>query len=77
MKGLVLWLLLVMSVAAEPILTPQQFQEQLDQRPLLLDVRTPAELKEHGMIEGSLCIPIDQLEARLDEIPKDRPVLPL
>lgn len=64
---------------SEPVLTPQQFQQQVEaeQRPLFLDVRTPAELKEHGMIEGSLCIPIDELETRLDEIPRDRPVLPL
>ena len=40
----------------------------------LLDVRTPAELEEHGMIEGAVNIPIDDLEARLAEVPKDRPV---
>lgn len=40
----------------------------------LLDVRTPEELEEHGLIEGAVNIPIDQLEARLAEIPKDRPV---
>ncbi len=40
----------------------------------LLDVRTPEELEEHGLIEGAVNIPIDQLEARLAEVPKDRPV---
>ena len=40
----------------------------------LLDVRTPEELEEHGMIEGAVNIPIDDLEARLAEVPKDRPV---
>lgn len=40
----------------------------------LLDVRTPEELEEHGLIEGAVNIPIDDLEARLAEVPKDRPV---
>ncbi len=42
---------------------------------LLLDVRRPEELEEHGTVEGYLNIPIDELADRLDEVPRDRPVL--
>ncbi len=41
----------------------------------LLDVREPHELEEIGTIEGYVNIPMDQLEARLSEIPKDRPTI--
>ncbi len=41
----------------------------------LLDVREPRELEEIGTIEGYVNIPMDQLEARLSEIPKDRPIV--
>ena len=41
----------------------------------LLDVRNPDELEEHGMIAGSVNIPIDQLEERLAEVPKDKAVV--
>jgi glyoxylase-like metal-dependent hydrolase (beta-lactamase superfamily II) len=37
--------------------------------PLLLDVRTPLEF-ESTRIEGALNLPLDQLEARVDEIPE-------
>jgi rhodanese-related sulfurtransferase len=42
---------------------------------LLLDVREPEEIHELGTIEGYLNIPIDQLESRLDEIPRDKTIL--
>jgi rhodanese-related sulfurtransferase len=41
----------------------------------LLDVRTPEELKEHGMIAGAVNIPIDQLPARLSEVPRDKEII--
>ena len=41
----------------------------------LLDVRTPEELEEHGMIAGAINIPIDQLEARLSEVPRDKEIV--
>ena len=40
-----------------------------------LDVRTSEEIKELGSISGYVHIPIDQLESRLDEIPKDKLVI--
>ena len=41
----------------------------------MLDVRRPEELEEIGTIEGYNHIPMDQLEARMSEIPKDRPLV--
>ncbi len=41
----------------------------------LLDVRRPEELAEHGAIEGYVNIPIDELEGRVSEIPKDKKVV--
>lgn len=42
-----------------------------DQRPLLLDVRTPDEFAA-GNIPGAINIPVDDLRARLKELPRDR-----
>ena len=42
---------------------------------VLLDVRTDEELAEHGTIEGHIHIPIDELEARMGELPAGVPVL--
>lgn len=41
----------------------------------LLDVRTQEELVADGAIEGYLHIPIDELEARLAEVPRDKPIV--
>lgn len=40
----------------------------------VLDVRRPEELKQEGLIEGSVNIPIGDLEARMSEVPKDKPL---
>jgi hydroxyacylglutathione hydrolase len=42
--------------------------------PLVLDVRTEREWQE-GRIEGSVNVPLPRLEARLDELPRDRQVV--
>lgn len=42
--------------------------------PQVLDVRTPGE-REASAIEGSLHIPLNQLNARLDELPRDGPLV--
>lgn len=54
--------------------------EQIDsirerQDPFFLDVRTPAEIEELGKLPDSYNIPVDELEQRLEELPKDRPIL--
>ena len=41
----------------------------------LLDVRTPEELQEDGVIAGYTHIPIGELEGRLAEVPKDKPIV--
>lgn len=40
----------------------------------LLDVRTPEESRQ-GRLQGSVLIPINEVERRIGEIPKNRPVL--
>lgn len=40
-----------------------------------LDVREPRELRELGTFEGYVNIPLGQIEQRLDEIPRDRPII--
>jgi rhodanese-related sulfurtransferase len=42
--------------------------------PLVLDVRSPKE-REGGKIEGTLHIPLGQLEERIAEVPSDRPLV--
>ena len=41
----------------------------------LLDVRTSEELARDGVISGYTHIPIDELESRLAEVPRDKPVV--
>ena len=41
---------------------------------LLVDVRTPEEFNS-GHIAGAVNIPVDQLAQRLNEVPKDKPVV--
>lgn len=40
----------------------------------LLDVRTPAEYAS-GHVEGAVNVPVDEVAARLSEIPRDVPVV--
>ena len=40
-----------------------------------LDVREPKELEELGTFEGYVNIPLGQIEARLNEIPKDKAII--
>src|SRR4026207_1279593 len=40
-----------------------------------LDVREPKELEDLGTLKGFVNIPLSQVEARMSEIPKDRPVV--
>ena len=46
-----------------------------DGKVFFLDVREPKELEEFGSYEGYVNIPMSQLESRLSEIPKDKPIL--
>ena len=46
-----------------------------DKKIFFLDVREPKEIEEFGSYAGYVNIPMSQLEARLGELPKDRPIL--
>ena len=58
-----------------PAMTPQKLLEELDgaEPPLVLDVRTHQEYSL-GHLDGALNVPVDDLRARLEEIPRDRPL---
>lgn len=45
-----------------------------NQKALFIDVRTPEEYSQ-GHIRGSILIPLDELEKRASEVPKDKKVL--
>ena len=53
--------------------TVQQLTLPPEQRPLLVDVRTPQEFSQ-GHIPGALNIPVDELRRRLGEFPRDRQI---
>jgi rhodanese-related sulfurtransferase len=41
----------------------------------VLDVREPKELEELGMLEGSFNVPVGDVEKRMAEIPKGKPLV--
>jgi len=43
---------------------------------VLIDLRTPGELKKEGLIDGAVHIPIDELRARLDKLDRDKQYIP-
>ena len=55
----------------------RSLQEKLKETspPLILDVRNPPELAAEGRIEGSLNIPMNELPARLADVPEGREVV--
>jgi rhodanese-related sulfurtransferase len=62
--------------ARVPEITVVELRQRLtrDPRPFLLDVREPWEFARGHVAEASL-IPLGDLEGRVGEIPRDRPVL--
>jgi rhodanese-related sulfurtransferase len=71
------WLLNLFFGPPAPDVSPQEayrlhFEE--DKPTLILDVRQPAEYSA-GTIPGAMRIPLTQVGARLEEIPRDREVL--
>jgi glyoxylase-like metal-dependent hydrolase (beta-lactamase superfamily II)/rhodanese-related sulfurtransferase len=57
--------------------TAAQLRSALDgeQPPVVIDVRNCGERGENGFVEGSLHIALGELPDRLDEIPRDRPLV--
>ena len=55
-------------------ITAQELQAKLTSasRPLVIDVRSPQETAAEGAIEGAMLIPLDQLPARIGELPAGR-----
>lgn len=54
--------------------SPAEMVALVEDGATLLDVRTPAEFRS-GHLQGSVNIPVSELEQRVDEIPTDRPVV--
>ena len=42
---------------------------------IILDVRQPLEITTNGSLEGSINIPVDELRARMNELPKDKEII--
>ncbi len=59
-----------------PRVTPYEFLEELagEDVPFLVDDRSAKEYAA-GYLEGAINIPIDELRQRMNEVPKDRPVV--
>jgi rhodanese-related sulfurtransferase len=59
-----------------PALTPSELSEKLKngKRPLVLDVRQPEEYRE-GHIAGAKLIPLDALNQRMQDLPKDKEIV--
>ena len=58
------------------IIEPEELKRKMknNENIFLLDVRTPEEFEEYR-IAGSINIPINDLEERIDEIPKDKEII--
>ena len=56
-----------------PTVTVDELKVAVDGGAYLLDVRTPAEFAE-GHVASAVNLPLDEVEARADEVPADRPV---
>ena len=56
---------------------PKSLQERLaaPEPPFLLDVRNPPEVAAEGHIDGAVNIPMNELPARIAEVPEDREIV--
>lgn len=63
-------------VGAQTVLPAERLESILEEtRPLVLDVRTWEEIRESGTVPGALHIPEEEVPSRLEELPRDRPIL--
>ena len=81
MKRVVMMLIAMLTIAmqvsaAEQNITSREAKTVMEKNRnvYLLDVRTPREYSQ-GRLPGSVLIPIGELERRIAEVPKNRPVL--
>lgn len=65
------------STPAVPTMTVQQLKTSLDGHApmVLIDVRQPEEFAHDGHIKGARLLPLPALATRLDELPKDAPIV--
>lgn len=56
------------------VIRPEEIADLNLDEVVLLDVRTPGEVK-YGSIEGMINIPVDELRERLNELPKDKDIV--
>jgi rhodanese-related sulfurtransferase len=68
------FLLLRPQAASSVEITPAQAYTKLEQGAFFLDVRTQDEWNQ-GHIAGSTLIPLDQLQSRLSELPKNKEIV--
>jgi len=63
-------------VAQVPSIEVGQLRQRLkaEPAPFLLDVREPWEYRD-GHVPGAQLIPLGELEQRVNEVPRDRPIL--
>src|SRR5262245_29999454 len=63
-----------LAMATERVSAPLAAERLATSAPLAVDVRTPGE-REQKAIPGSIGVPLNHLTTRLDELPRDRPIL--
>lgn len=75
------WTLPLMAVAAAfgqddvKKITADELKKLVSEKVFFLDVRTPKEVEELGTLKDYVNIPIEELEKRMDEIPKNRKIV--
>jgi rhodanese-related sulfurtransferase len=62
-----------MAKGPERIAIPE-LEKKLDgkSKPVVVDVRKPAEIQESGAIPGAIHIPVDDVASRVGDLPKDK-----
>ncbi|MDP2997378.1 MAG: hypothetical protein Q8N47_07810 [Bryobacterales bacterium] len=71
-------LLKAQAASEEKVHTADELKALLDKEGkslFVLDVREPKELEELGMLEGSFNVPVGEVEKRMAEIPKGKPLV--
>ena len=81
MKNLMIVAVMMLVTAALAVAAPSKDISSLQAKALLdkggvflLDVRTPEEFRQVRLKDGVL-IPVDQIERRLKEVPRNRPII--
>ena len=67
----------MVNVIVRQVLSADELEKALEKREgiFFLDVREPGEIQKLGTIPGYVNIPLAQLESRLNEVPKNKPII--